>query len=530
MTPPIKFRVRAGQREFERGVREHRLTACLARRQYGKTTIASRISLEKMMRTPGHTVIFGSVKLDLGREIVRKEAEAIQKSIRALVAQAAESSTLLDVVDTQGGKSAAKLNPDDFADLYESTRLEFRLHHDRTTYSRTKVVALTPAAVGETGDLILDEVGRVKAFREVWEAVRPIIASNPDFRCMLTTTPPPDDSHYSFELLAPPIGTEFKPNPTGNWYRSEFGVWVLRIDAWDAYADGVPLYDDETGKAISPDEARAQDHDKDAWDRNYGVKFVLGGAAAVGLLQLDAAQRRGVGKCRLFQIETDDDVAAALDFLVEHLGPGRVGVGVDWATTDGATSNPTSITVLEEVGAEYVAPVTLVWKTRDPDLAIRRLTQVVEAVNARPAGGRARRVCQDASSEKYHCVNVRRELAHLVPVEDVVAGETVDQPGGEPITKKAILGNDLVGILDDNRLTTAPERYLKTDFRLVKRDRGSFTTDLGAAGEHGDTFDSHKFALRALTSSDGGLETTEGIRMGTGLRVGRPVFTPRRLA
>ena len=64
----------------------------------------------------------------------------------------------------------------------------------------------------------------------------------------------------------------------------------------------------------------------------------------------------------------------------------------------------------------------------------------------------------------------------------------------------------------------------------MKRDRGSFTTDLGAAGEHGDTFDSHKFALRALTSSDGGLETTDGIRMGDRAPGRATCFHPRRLA
>jgi hypothetical protein len=242
-------------------VEEHRLAGLLARRQYGKTTVASHVSLKKMMDRPGHTVVFGSVKLDLGREIVRKEAEAMQKAIRGLVDQARAAELQLDAIDTENRKRGQKenvlnLSADDFAELYEAQRLEFRLHHSSTVYSRTKVVALTPAAVGETGDLILDEVGRVKNFREVWEAVKPIIASNPEFRCMLTTTPPPDDGHFSFELLAPPIDAKFPPNPKGNWYRSELGIWVLRIDAWDAYADGVPLYDDDTGAPMSPEVAR----------------------------------------------------------------------------------------------------------------------------------------------------------------------------------------------------------------------------------------------------------------------------------
>jgi hypothetical protein len=511
---PAGMALRAGQREFELGVERHRVSAFLTRRQFGKTTIASRIALKKMMKVPGHTVVFGSVKLDLGREIVRKEAEAIQLALRYLSELATSAHTLLEVVDGESGKSMAKLKPDDFAEVYEAQRLEFRLYHSQTIYSRTKVVALTPAAVGETGDLILDEVGRVKNFREVWEAVKPIIASNPKFRCLLTTTPPPDDAHYSFELLAPPIDWEPSINPRGNWYRSDLGVHALRVTADDAYADGVPLYDDDTGKAISPEESRRQDHDKESWDRNYGVKFVIGGTAAVGLLQLDSAQRRGIGSCACVVVDEDIDFDRALAFLRQRLGSGPVGIGFDVATTEKSQSNPSALTVMERRGVEVLAVLTVVWKTRDPIIAKDRLRRVVEAVRQRPDGGRARRMAIDASNEVYFATEVQRDLAPLVVVELVKGGETVEQPGREPITKKALLGNQLVGAFDDNQITTAPDRYLKNDMRLVKRDRGSFSCEAGPNGEHGDTFDSHKLALHALTSTGGGMESTEGISVG----------------
>lgn len=524
---PGSFVTRAGQREFMRGVDRYRICGFLCRRQYGKTTAAGILALKKMMRTPGHTVVFGSVKLDLGREIVRKEAAALQKAISLLVKQATANKTLFDVVDSQGGRSVANLAPDDFAEIYEATRLEFRLHHDRTIYSRTKVVALTPDAVGETGDLILDEVGRVKNFREVWEAVKPIISSNPEFRCILTTTPPPDDTHYSFELLAPPIDAEFPVSPCGNWYRSELGVNILRVDAWDAAADGVNLYDDDTGAVIIPEESRAKDHDRDAWDRNYGVRFVLGGSAAIGLIQLDSAQRRGIGRCTLVNVREDSDFDRGLAFLRQKLGPGPVGIGVDLATTEKGVSNPTSLTVSERSGVEIIAPLTLVWKTADPAVAKERFRRVVETVNERPEGGRARRMAIDATNERYFAVEVQRELAALVPVELVIGSETVELPGEEPITKKALLGNRLVGAFEDNQMTVAPERYLKTDIRLVKRDRGSFACDTGPNGEHGDVFDSHKLALHALSSRGGALESAEGIFAGGNLP-GR-TFVPRQL-
>lgn len=506
-----------------RGVEEHRLAGLLARRQYGKTTLAAQIALKKMMKRPGHTVVFGSVKIDLGREIVRKEAEAMQKAIRALVQEA----QMLDVVDAEKGRSVMKLNADDFAELYEAQRLEFRLHHSNTVYSRTKVVALTPAAVGETGDLILDEVGRVKNFREVWEAVKPIISSNPEFRCMLTTTPPPDDGHYSFELLAPPIAADFKPNPRGNWYKSELGVWVLRIDAYDAYADGVQLYDDDTGAPISPDEARARDHDKDAWDRNYGVKFVLGGTSAVGLLQLDNAQRRGIGQCKFFLVQSESDYQDALDFLHAKLGPGKVGIGFDVATTEKATSNPSSVTVMERAGADVIARAVIVWKTRDPGTAKKYLRGIVQCVNERAEGGRARRLCIDASNERYFATEVQTEFSGLVPVELVISGETVEQAGKEPITRKALLGNSYVARFDDNQIAIPPERYIKTDHRLVKRDRGSFTAELGPNGEHGDTFDSSKLADHALNSSEGAITSAAGIVIGLAENSSLGTFRPR---
>jgi hypothetical protein len=514
-----KIKMRTGQKEFLRGVDKYRVAGLLARRQYGKTTIAASLALKKMMKTPGHTVIFGSVKLDLGREIVRKEAEAMQRAL-AMVSGAektertekTQETGLLALADSTTGKEfKERLKAEDFAELYEAQRLEFRLWHDKTVYSRTKVVALTPAAVGETGDLILDEVGRVKNFREVWEAVKPIIASQPHFRCVLTTTPPPDDAHYSFELLAPPLEAQFPANPKGNWYRSELGVSVLRIDAFDAYADGVPLYDDESGAPISPEEARRRDWDKEAWDRNYGVRFVLGGTAAVGLVQLDSAQRRGVGRCACIIVQDDLDFARGLAFLVEHLKGGPAGLGVDLATTEKESSNPTSVTVAEQDGLDFVGVATFVWKTKEPAIARERMRRIVETVNARKEGGRARRMAIDATNERYFATELQHELCAIVPVELVISSETVEMPGGEKITKKSLLGGQLVAEIDDNRAVLPPERYLREDFRRVRKDRGLFVTEIGPGGEHGDTFDSHKLAKHALSSTQGAF-TGESIK------------------
>jgi len=509
---------RAGQSEFMRGVDRYGVSAIVARRQYGKTTIFAKIALKKMMKSAGHTVIFGSAKLNLSREIVRKEAEVLQQAIGALIDSYGGSpeADAIRVADGDTGKVPDRLLPDDFADLFEAQRLEFRFHHSRSVYSRTKVVALRPDTVGETGDLMCDETGRVQNWHEVCEAVEPIVQSNPDFRWTMSTTPPPDDTHYSFEQLAPPVGAEFPVNPRGNWYRTDHGIWVLRVDAYDAYADGVNVYDLETRKPMHPDEHRRRAHDKDAWDRNYGVKFVVGGTAAVGLLQLNAAQTRGVGKCACILIENNDDLERAANFLKEHLGPGSVGVGWDVATTEKEVSNPSALSFVERQGNELIVPVIAVWKTRDPDVARERVFRLLGAVEERAEGGRARRMCIDATNERYFATEIRKELSSKLPVELVIGSETIERPGmEEPMTMKQFLGGELVGALDDNQITLPPERYIKDDFRLVKKERGQFVCDPAPDGKHGDTFDATKLGQKALTSINGALTSAEGIHIGT---------------
>lgn len=494
------LQMRAGQRAFFRLVDQYRVCAFLARRQYGKTTTFAKIALKKMMKTRDHTVIFGSAKLSLSREIIRTEARVIQQAIQAAIAEIPDTSALFKVCDVTGKNLPDALNQDDFADLFEAQRLEFRLYHDRTSYSRTKVVALHPDTVGETGDLMCDELRAIKNWRDVWEAVLPIISSNPKFRCTLSTTVPRDDAHYAYAQLLPPVGLEFLPNPQGTIYESQMDIMVLRVDAWDAAADNVPLYDNKTGEALTPEESRRRDHDKDAWDRNYGLKFVAGGTSACGITQIDNAQRRGIGKCAFMRIETDEDFDRAVFDLPSRLGSGKVGLGFDVATTTKGTSNPSAFTVCEQRGIEYIFPLMLIWKTADPALAEERIRKLIKAIAKRADGGPARALHVDGTNERYFATTLKRSLSGLVPVHLIVGSET-EKISGESITKKQLLGNRLVAELDDNHLTLPPERYVRDDWRLVKKDRGLFVCDPDVDGKHGDTFDSSKLSLNALVSN-----------------------------
>ncbi len=486
--------MRQGQRTFFRMVDQYRICAFLARRQYGKTTTFAKIALKKMMKTRDHTVIFGSAKLSLSREIVRTESRVLQAAIQ-------EASAALHVFDSVTEREPDILTPDDFAELFEAQRLEFRLYHDRGSYSRTKVVALHPDTVGETGDLMADELRAIRNWREVWEAIKPIISSNPQFRCTLSTTVPTDDAHYAYGQLLPPVGLEFKPNADGNIYESQGGIMTCRVDAWDAAADGVPLYDDKTGEPLSPEESRRRDQDKDAWDRNYGLVFVAGGTSACGITQIDTAQRRGVGKCMFVLVDSDLDFDRAIAELPGRLGAGKVGIGFDVATTTKGSSNPSAVAVCEQHGIEYSYPIIVAWKTADPRVAEERVRRIVKAVAKRKEGGRARGMHIDATNERYFAAGLRDSLAGLIPVTLVIGSEVDNRPGYEPMTKKQLLGSRLVAELDDNHLTLPPERYVRDDWRLVKKDRGSLVCEPDVDGKHGDTFDAAKLALDALVNN-----------------------------
>jgi hypothetical protein len=289
----------------------------------------------------------------------------------------------------------------------------------------------------------------------------------------------------------------------------------------------VVLYDDEKGDEISPEESRRRALDKDAWDRNYGCKFVVGGSAAIGLIELDNAQRRGLGTCRFVPVACDDDFAAGLNDLATHLGAGKVGVGVDWASTEKEGSNPTAVTVTEEWDGIYWQRAVFVWKAANPELQRFRLREIIHTIGQR--GQPARRLCQDATGDRLFCRDVAKDLGGLVPVESVVMSESVDLPGYDtPISKKTHTGDLYVASIHDNRHALPPERYIREDHRAPKKIKGLYTCEVGPDGKHGDTFDSGKLALRALTSAAGAITSMVGIRSGAN-PTKRPQFLPRKL-
>ena len=487
------IKMRTGQRRLFQLVELYRLLGFIARRQYGKTTTCANIALRKMMKHRDHTVIFGSAKLNLSREIVRKEAAVFEKAISAAMARLEEGK--MQLADDKTGRSLHGLTSDDFADLFEHSRLEFRYYHSRSSYSRTKVVALRPDTVGETGDLMCDEVGRIGNWKDVWEAVEPIVASNPQFRILLLTTPPPDDAHYSFEQLAPPPGMTFPVSPSGNVYVSVKGVTCLRVDAWDAYADGVSLYDTKTAKPVTPEESRRRAFDKDAWDRNYGCLFITGGSAAVGLIKLMEAMERGE---RAGCVYAEDDLPPGWERLFD-LSEGPIGIGADPATTEGEKSNPFGIAVTQRIAGRYVTKLIISFKSKDPKKPKGILYELATKLHARA-------VAIDASSEVYWATEVREMLEGVCTVILVKNSERLDFMG-ERILYKTYLGLLLVNAIDEGQVDVPNAVEVKDDFRLVKKMKGGFDNTLDSAtGRHGDLFDGSKLSIHAL------IEGTEEVK------------------
>jgi hypothetical protein len=266
------------------------------RRQAGKSYLLGNQALDWMMQSPGSLTTIISAALALGTEVIMKEAQAWRAHLDRLRAVARASRHQLET-------NADGTDLEAFGELFKHSKLEARIKHPGTAVSRTRVIAPNPStAVGWTGHIIADEFGRWPNCREVLEAIEPFMESNPQFQLRLATTPPPDDKHYSYEMLLPPAGQVFQPSATGNFYRSSGGLLVHRVDAWDAALAGVAMHHPEHGAPIAPDAHRALAPDKAAWDRNYGLKFLPGGIGAVSLANLARAMDQGRTQCEAVNI------------------------------------------------------------------------------------------------------------------------------------------------------------------------------------------------------------------------------------
>jgi len=188
--------------------------------------------------------------------------------------------------------------------------------------------------------------------------------------------------------------------------------------------------------------------------------------------------------------------------LPSLLVPGsKLALGYDVATTTKAKSNPSSISLIEQVGMTYFVRMILRWKSGDPSISKAILLALFMLLSPR----RPIALVVDSSNEKYYAANVQQEFSHLVNVVLVASGESTIYLG-EKMSYKVYLGNLLVNAMQDGRIILPDVEWVSKDFRLVKRSAGTFETDVDEAGNHGDTFDSTKLGLHGLTAGGGPAE------------------------
>ena len=160
---------------------------------------------------------------------------------------------------------------DDSPDLtYDNMKMEVRITVEVDGVKRTgriKVLAANPrTARGFSGDLILDEFAFHENSAAIWEAAEPILSSNPEFLCRISSTG--NGKHNMFFRMASGTG----PND-GTVFTSTAGFKVCRVTRTEAWKMGVKIFDANTRAPITPEQARAAALDKRAYDQNYECKF-----------------------------------------------------------------------------------------------------------------------------------------------------------------------------------------------------------------------------------------------------------------
>lgn len=550
-------------------VRETRQIGLYWTRRGRKSTTLGSIAFDEMSKEHGRTVIAASASLLTGKELTSVTLSAVEQAMIVLNEAAAQRAVFetgaadhklnFVVADSAKDKPLKGLTAEDFADLYQSSRMELRLYFDNTHFSRQLVIAPNPAtARGWRGLVLRDECGFTAANleNELRVATDPMMRDTPDLKIVYASNLSSDDRHPWFETTMPreiTAGTEeeqFPAQAAGHFYRGQNGMLIHRVALKDAYAAGHALFDD-AGQPMTYDQCRVFPQFRMGWDESYALNHKPGGAAAIDLVALLTAQRRGLGHCAFILIDEDiqfpheyslakdhPEFRRALQLLSELLTDGPVGIGFDVASTTNESSNPSSITVMEKVGGDDVQRLVLVFKQRKRKIMSGRLAEIVKCVRARPAGGPARRLCIDSSNEMLAAEETKDDLSHLIPVELVRGNNNVEpRPPGytDEINYKTYQGDLYCASINDGRAVLPHDHYLKSDHRLLRKDQGRYLCDVGEGGQHGDTIDSGKQARWALISASGAFnaETIAGLRSGGNSQqpvVARPRFTPGRLA
>lgn len=232
-------------------------------RQIGKSYTLAGWAVDRLLRFPGRLVTVLSNSRANGLEFVLKCQEVCRK-----LGQAIELDSNIAALDAR-------------TDLSEDMKFDMMRGEIRITIGgqtgRILVLAANPrTARGFSGDLILDEFAFHEDSRAIWEAAEPIISSNPDFLCRISSTGNGKRNMF-YQLI------------------SEGRMPYYRVRRSDAFAAGeIKIYSAVTGKAITPAQARSEASDKRAYDQNYECTFNDEHTALLTQELINQAQREGV--------------------------------------------------------------------------------------------------------------------------------------------------------------------------------------------------------------------------------------------
>lgn len=520
-----KFQRREYEKVALKTARMIRMLFLFWTRRGRKSTNLGNMVFDDISSAPGRMAVAASASLLLGKELVTVTLSAAERTlvvgteaaaVQQVFSSGAEGKGLqLQTADIDSGKIVTGLTPQDFAEMYSASRLELRLYFDRTAYSRLQVIAPNPAtARGWRALVIRDEVGYTSPNFEtdMQIATDAMMRDTPDLKMIYASNLPSDDRHPAFtmtlprDLTAPTEEEQFPADPRGHLYIGQTGMMIHRVALKDAYAAGHRLFDDQ-GHPMTYDQAHAFPPVRMGWDISYALNHKAGGSAAVDVIQFIMAQRRGADLgCYFCFVESHAEFLAALAVLRARIGSGKVGIGVDVASSNNDTSNPTCVTVMEDTGGSYPIRVMLCWKERTEAVQRDRITAVVDAVASRPAGGSARALAIDGSNERLFADAMRVHLAGKVPVYVIVSGEKMDpcppayaQTG---VNYKTYLGDQYAEAINSGRVPMPPDTYVKEDHQLVTKSGGRYECTAQPDGKHGDTFDGGKLSLHALMGAN----------------------------
>lgn len=187
-----------------------------------------------------------------------------------------------------------------------------------------------------------------------------------------------------------------------------------------------------------------------------------------------------------------------------------IAIGGDLATTEKKTSNPSALAVVQKAGLDFIVRAVVRFKTSD-EAAWEAILD--DCLNL-PRGLRVRRVCLDATNERFFASRQRSRLAGKTIVDLVIKSESIKYLN-EEMNVKAYLGNLFVNTIEDGHLLLPQCDWLRDDIRQVKRDRGTFTAEPDESGNHADAENAIELGLHGLISASGPAQA-EASAVGTG--------------